>query len=79
MRTARLLPCMVLTAVAASTVSATSWPDPAINPFQTLPSPYPAEFQDYSQLFARILADRGLGWNQPGAFENRRFSVLRAA
>ena len=61
MRTARLLPCMVLTAVAASTVSVTAWPDPAINPFQTLPSAYPAEFQDYSQLFARILADRGLG------------------
>ena len=65
MRTARLLPCMVLTAVAASTVSATSWPDPAINPFQTQPSPYPTEFQDYSQLFARILADRGLGrWDE---------------
>ena len=61
MRTARLLPWMVLTVVAASAVSATSWPDPAINPFQTLPSPYPTEFQDYSQLFARILADRGLG------------------
>ena len=61
MRTARLLICMVLTVVAAGAVSATSWPDPAINPFQTLPSPYPTEFQDYSQLFARILADRGLG------------------
>jgi hypothetical protein len=61
MRTARLLPCMVLAAVAASAVSATSWPDPAINPFQTLPSSYPTEFQDYSQLFARILADRALG------------------
>jgi hypothetical protein len=38
MRTARLLPCMVLTVVAAGAVSATSWPDPAINPFQTPPS-----------------------------------------
>ena len=61
MRAAQLLPCMVLTVVAASTVSAASWPDPPVNPFQTLPSPYPTEFQDYSQLFARIVADRGLG------------------
>ena len=61
MRTAQLLPCMVLTLVAASAVSATSWPDPAVNPFQTRIPPYPTEFQDYSQLFARILADRGLG------------------
>ena len=62
MRTARLLPCMVLTVVAASAVAAASWADPAINPFQTLPSPYPypTEFQGYSQLFARILADRAL-------------------
>ena len=60
MRMARLLPCMALTVVAASAASATSWPDPAINPFQTLTSPYPTEFQDYPQLFARILADRGL-------------------
>ena len=61
MRTARLLPCMVLTVVAASAVSAASWPDPAVNPFQTQIPPYPTEFQDYSQLFARILADRSLG------------------
>lgn len=61
MRTALLLPCMVLTAVAAGAVSATSWPDPANNPFETRASPYPTEFQDYSQLFARILMDRGLG------------------
>jgi len=38
----------------------------AINPFQAPPRgtyspPYPTEFQDYSQLFARIVADRGLG------------------
>ena len=61
MRTARVLSSMALTVVAASAVAATSWAGPAINPFQTLPSPYPTEFQDYSQLFARILADRDLG------------------
>ena len=61
MRIARVFLCMALTAIAASAVAVTSWADPAINPFQTLPSPYPTEFQDYSQLFARILADRGLG------------------
>ena len=60
MRTARVLPCMALTLIAASAVAATSWAAPAINPFQTLPSPYPTEFQGYSQLFARILADRAL-------------------
>ena len=61
MTTARVPSCMALTLVAASAVAASSWAGPAINPFQTLPSPYPTEFQDYSQLFARILADRGLG------------------
>ena len=60
MRTARVLACIALTIVAASAAAATSWADPPVNPFQTLPSPYPTEFQDYSQLFARILADRAL-------------------
>ena len=60
MRTARLLLCIALTVVAAGPVATTSWADPAINPFQTLPSPSPLEFQDYSQLFTRILADRAL-------------------
>jgi hypothetical protein len=61
MRTARFVPRMAFAIVAAGAVAATSWAGPAINPFQTLPVPYPTEFQDYSQLFARILADRGLG------------------
>ena len=69
MKTAQLLPCLTLTVMAASisvaagAVPPTSWDDPPINPFQTLPPPYPTEFQGYSQLFARILADRALsGW-----------------
>ena len=61
MRIARVFLYRVLTVVAASAVAATSWADPAINPFQPLPAPYPTEFQDYSQLFARFLTDRGLG------------------
>jgi hypothetical protein len=46
-------------------IAGTAWADQAINPFQAPPRgiyspPYPTEFQDYSQLFARIVADRGL-------------------
>jgi hypothetical protein len=50
---------MALIAVAASAFVTTSWA--AINPFATRAPPYPTEFPNYSQLFARILADRGLG------------------
>ena len=65
MRTARFLFCMALTLLAASAVAGTAWADQAINPFQAPPRgiyspPYPTEFQDYSQLFARIVADRSL-------------------
>jgi hypothetical protein len=36
------------------------------------PSPYLTEFQDYSQLFARILADRGLGrWFDESLLQRR--------
>ena len=58
MRAARRLPCLALTVIAASAIATKSWA--AINPFETLAPQYPTEFQDYSQLFARILADRGL-------------------
>ena len=66
MRTARLLPRMALTLVVASAVAGTAWADPAFNPFQAPPPPEgislpPMEFPDYSRLFARIVADRGLG------------------
>ena len=65
MRTARFLFCMALTLLAASAVAGTAWADQAINRFQAPPRgiyspPYPTEFQDYSQLFARIVADRSL-------------------
>jgi len=64
MSTARFIPGMALTLVAASAVAGTAWADPAINPFQAPPqaiAPQPIEFPDYSRLFARIVADRGLG------------------
>jgi hypothetical protein len=54
MRIARI-PSMALILVAGSAIAGPSWSDPAVNPFQTLPAPYPTEFRDYSQLFARIL------------------------
>lgn len=60
MRAARRYPYMVLILVAASAMVTPSWADPAVNPFETLTPPYPTEFRDYPQLFARILADRGL-------------------
>ena len=57
---------MAVTLIVASAVAGIAWADGAINPFQAQPQgiyspPYPIEFQDYPQLFARIVADRGLG------------------
>lgn len=69
MRTARILSGTALAVVAATAVAGGAWADGAVNPFQTRPQqidPVPVpeqqlEFQEYSQLFAWAVGDRGVG------------------